>query len=48
MIQILLMLMGFEHVQDDFQHDFTQMTDEAYGSVILPEVALSRECNNSD
>ena len=30
--------MGFENVQDDFQHDFTQMTDEAFGSVILAEL----------
>ena len=26
---------GFEPVQDDFQHDFTWITDEANGSVIL-------------
>ena len=29
---------GFESVQDDFQHDFTWMTDEANGSVILAEL----------
>ena len=28
----------FEHVQDDFQHDFTWMTDEADGSVVLTKL----------
>ena len=40
--------LGFKAVQDDFQHDFALMTDEADSSVILAElqVALFRECNN--
>ena len=35
-------------VQDDFQHDFARMTDEADSSVVLAELqnALYRECNN--
>ena len=39
---------GFEPIQDDFQHDFARMTDEADSSVVLAElqVALFRECNN--
>ena len=38
----------FEPVQDNSQHDFTWMTDEANISVILAELkfALFRECNN--
>ena len=38
----------FKPVQDDFQHDFAQMTDEADSSVVLTElqVAVFRECNN--
>ena len=40
--------LGFKPVQDDFQHDFARMTDEADSSVVLAElqVALFRECNN--
>ena len=40
--------LGFQPFQDDFQHDFARMTDEAYSSVVLAElqVALFRECNN--
>ena len=40
--------LGFKPVQDDFQHDFALMTDEADSSVVLAEmqVALFRECNN--
>ena len=40
--------LGFKPIQDDFQHDFPQMTDEADSSVVLAEleVALFRECNN--
>ena len=40
--------LGFKPVSDDFQHDFSRMTDEADSSVVLAElqVALSRECNN--
>ena len=30
--------LGFKPVQDDFQHDFAQVTDEADGSVILAEL----------
>ena len=35
-------------MEDDFQHDFARMTDEADSSVVLAElyVALFRECNN--
>ena len=40
--------LGFEPIQDYFQHDFARMTDEADSSVGLAElqVALFRECNN--
>ena len=40
--------LGFKPNQDDFQHDFALMTDEADSSVILAElqVALFRECND--
>ena len=40
--------MGFKPIQDDFQHDFARMTDEADSYVVLAElqVALFRECNN--
>ena len=42
--------LGFKPVQDDFQHDFARITDEAdsSSSVVLAElqVALFRECNN--
>ena len=39
---------GFQPIQDDFQHDFARMTDEADRSVVLAELqdALFRECNN--
>ena len=39
---------GFKPIQDDFQHDFARMTDEADSSVVLAELqaALFRECNN--
>ena len=49
MVQILLMFgVLFQPIQDDFQHDFARMTDEADSSVVLAEllVALFRECNN--
>ena len=38
----------FKPIQDEFQHDFARMTDEADSSVVLAElqVALFRECNN--
>ena len=40
--------LGFKPIQDDFQHDFSRMTEEADSSVVLAElqVALFRECNN--
>ena len=40
--------LGFQPIQDNFQHDFARMTDEADSSVVLAElqVALFRECNN--
>ena len=40
--------LGFKPIQDDLQHDFTLMTDEADSYVVLAElqVALFRECNN--
>ena len=40
--------LGFQPIQDDFQHDFAGMTDEDDSSVVLAElqVALFRECNN--
>ena len=40
--------LGFKPIQDNFQHDFDCMTDEADSSVVLAElqVALFRECNN--
>ena len=40
--------LGFKPIQDDFQHDFALMTDEADSSVVLAElqVALFRECND--
>ena len=40
--------LGFKPIQDNFQHDFAWMTDEADSSVVLAElqVALFRECNN--
>ena len=33
-----LFSLGFEPIQDDSQHDFTGLTDEANGSVILAEL----------
>ena len=43
-----LFSLGLEPVQDDSQHVFTWVTDEANGSVILAEllVAFFMECNN--
>ena len=42
--------LGFQPIQDDFQHDFARMTDKAEGSVVLAklQVALFRECKISD
>ena len=44
---IISSALGFQPIQDDFQHDFARMTDEADSSVVLAElhVALFRECN---
>ena len=41
-------ILGFKPIQDDFQHDFARMTDEADSSVVLAElqVVLFRECMN--
>ena len=33
-------------VDNDFQHDFDRMTDNADSSVVLAGHALFRECNN--
>ena len=30
--------LGFKPIQDDFQHDFARMTDEADSSVVLAEL----------
>ena len=40
--------LGFKPIQDDFQHGFAGMTDEADSSVVLAElqIALFRELNN--
>ena len=40
--------LGFKPIQDDFQHDFARMSDEADSSVVLAElqVALFKECNS--
>ena len=39
---------GFKHIQDDFEHDFARMTNEADSSVVLAklQVALFRQCNS--
>ena len=37
----LFFSLGFEPLQDDSQHDFTWMTDEANGSVILAELYVA-------
>ena len=36
-----LFSLGSKPIQDDFQHDFAQMTDEAYSSVILAELQVA-------
>ena len=40
--------LGFKPIQDDFQHNFARITDEADSSVVLAElqVAFFSECNN--
>ena len=32
-----LFSLGFKHIQDDFQHGFARVTDEADGSVIISD-----------
>ena len=32
--------LGFKPIQDDFQHDFARMTDEADSSVVLAELLV--------
>ena len=47
--QPAIKLLGvFKTIQDDFQHDYARMTDEADSFVVLAElqVALFNECNN--
>ena len=41
-------IFGFKLIQDDYQHGFARMTDEADSAVVLAQlqVALFRECNN--
>ena len=40
--------LGFKPIQDDFQHDFARVSDEADGSVVLADVVSCpfRQCNN--
>ena len=40
--------LGFKPIQDDFQHDFAPVTDEADGSVVLRALSCSFfwECND--
>ena len=33
-------ILGFKPIQDDFQHDFARMTDEANSSVVLAELQV--------
>ena len=33
--------LGFKPIQDDFQHDFARMTDEAYRSVVPAELQVA-------
>ena len=33
--------LGFKSIQDDFQHDFARMTDEADSSVVLAELQFA-------
>ena len=33
-----LFSLGFKSIQDDFQHDFARMTDEADSSVVMAEL----------
>ena len=36
--------LGFKPIQDDFQHDFARMTDEADSSVVLAELQVAFLC----
>ena len=38
--------LGFKPIQDDFQHDFAGMTDEADSSVVLAEQQVARFRDN--
>ena len=40
--------LGFQPIQDDFQHGFARMTDEAESSVVLADCKMPffRECKN--
>ena len=44
----LFFSLGFKPIQDEFQHDFARMTDEADSSVVLAElqVVFCKECKN--
>ena len=33
-----LFSLGFKYIQDDLQHDFARMTDEADSSIVLAEL----------
>ena len=33
--------LGFKPIQDDFQHDFARMTDEADSSVVMAELQVA-------
>ena len=35
---VIFLARGLKSIQDDFQHDFAQMTDEADSSVVLAEL----------
>ena len=37
----LFFSLGFKPIQDDFQHDFAGMTDEADSSVVLAELQVA-------
>ena len=39
--------LGFQPIQDDFQHDFARMTDEADSSVVLAEPHCAQNSQNS-
>ena len=41
-------ILGFKPIQDDFQHDFAGMTDEADSSVVLAELQVFGSVRISD